>query len=145
LKLASPGDLFLIAGCRNEAASFNRKGVGFITTTSRPALAKIERGHQIDSMDVRQLIASGLLNQSVCLNCFPMRIRFTAIRISIRVTFLLAVERLVCDYGSTDETYSPISSTVFTVSCDLYFFAAISIWLGLFRSEASAIRSLPAS
>jgi len=108
IELASPGDFIPeLPGWQERSRFIQQEGklAFYHYDFYAQALAKIERGHQRDSMDVRQLIASGLVETKHLLELFfaieDQIYRYPDLD---RATFRLAVERLVCDYGSTDET-----------------------------------------
>ena len=108
IELASPGDFIPeLPGWQERSRFIQQEGklAFYHYDFYAQALAKVERGHQIDSMDVRQLIASGLVETKRLLELFfaieDQIYRYPDLD---RATFRLAVERLVCDYGSTDET-----------------------------------------
>lgn len=108
IELASPGDFIPeLPGWQERSRFIQQEGklAFYHYDFYAQALAKIERGHRIDSMDVGQLIASGLVETKRLLELF-LAIEDQIYRYPDldRATFRLAVERLVCDYGSTDET-----------------------------------------
>lgn len=108
IELASPGDFIPeLPGWQKRSRFIQQEGkLGFYHYDFyAQALAKIERGHQIDSMDVRQLIAGGLVEPKSLLELFfaieDQIYRYPDLD---RATFRRAVERLVRDYGIVDES-----------------------------------------
>jgi hypothetical protein len=98
IELASPGDFIPeLPGWQERSLFIQQEGklAFYHYDFYAQALAKIERGHQIDSRDVHQLISSGLVD--------PKRLRELFFKIEDRLylhpsvdrsTFRLAVERI---------------------------------------------------
>ena len=108
IELASPGDFIPeLPGWQERSRFIQQEGklAFYHYDFYAQALAKIERGHLIDSQDVHQLIASGLVDPKRLLELFfaieDQIYRYPDLD---RPTFRLAVERVVRDYGAIDES-----------------------------------------
>jgi hypothetical protein len=108
IELASPGDFIPeLPGWQERSRFIQQKGklAFYHYDFYAQALAKIERGHRMDSLDVRQLIASGLVD--------PKRLRelFSTIEDQLyrypdldAPTFRRAVERVSGAHNMVDES-----------------------------------------
>ena len=108
IELASPGDFIPeLPGWQERSRFIQQEGklAFYHYDFYAQALAKIERGHQIDSQDVQQLIENGLVDPKRLLELFfaieDQIYRYPDLD---RATFRIAVERVVRDYGAIDES-----------------------------------------
>ena len=108
IELASPGDFIPeLPGWQERSRFIQQEGklAFYHYDFYAQALAKIERGHQIDSQDVQQLIENGLVDPKRLLELFfaieDQIYRYPDLD---RATFRIAVERVVSDYGAIDES-----------------------------------------
>ncbi len=108
IELASPGDFIPeLPGWQERSRFIQQEGkLSFYHYDFyAQALAKIERGHQIDSQDVHQLITAGLVDPNRLLELF-LAIEDQVYRYPDldRATFHRAVERVVRHYRTPDES-----------------------------------------
>jgi len=108
IELASPGDFIPeLPGWQERSRFIQQEGklAFYHYDFYAQALAKIERGHQMDSQDVHQLIANGLVDPKRLLELFFMiedqLYRYPDLD---RPTFRRAVERVSGVHHSVDES-----------------------------------------
>jgi hypothetical protein len=108
IELASPGDFIPeLPGWQERSLLIQQEGklAFYHYDFYAQALAKIERGHQIDSQDVHQLIISGLVDPKRLLELFltieDQIYRYLALDAP---TFRRAVERVTAAHNTVDES-----------------------------------------
>jgi len=108
IELASPGDFIPeLPGWQERSRFIQQEGklAFYHYDFYAQALAKIERGHRMDSLDVHQLIASGLVDPKRLLELFStiedQLYRYLAVD---GPTFRRAVERVAGTHNTVDES-----------------------------------------